>query len=512
MASTPKSPLPHGMAQELSTFQANLDQARRRTHAVLLDAAEAGAPSGEASVYASLLSTELLNSMEELQVAQEELRAQNDALLESHLALELEHRRYQTLFDSAPFPYIVTDLNGTIRIANQAASLLTGVRHRSLVGKPLASYVGMEARKQFRAHVNQLARSVDASLSADLAMEIDTRTGERIPVVAFAARSIDPRDREPTLLWMLQGAGCGSAPGRDRLRRRRRGHARVRAGDRGARSGQRREGPAARAGASSAHVAGAFERAKSNFFAVLSHELRTPLQAMFGFTELLAREISGPLTAEQKGHVERLERSQRHLLGLVNGILEFEKMSQGGAPTAELRADPCARGARRNRAGVRCRSQRQGDCVHHGAGTNPELTVLADRSMLQQVLLNLVTNAVKFTPENGRIDISADTGPDGNVYICVDDTGRGIPADKIDQIFEPFVQVSSRDSRSGAGLGLAISRSIAVALGGNLTVESAEGKGSKFHTAAQVGGAARGLIAKTAAPRAAIVITDVITV
>jgi signal transduction histidine kinase len=235
----------------------------------------------------------------------------------------------------------------------------------------------------------------------------------------------------------------------------------------------RREAEAARAEAEAAN------RAKSEFIAHMSHELRTPLNAIAGYVELLEMEMRGPVTDAQREDLRRIHQNQRLLLGLINDVLNFAKLESGhvefetsnvplhetlGAMEALVMPQLLARSLRYELAPV-----------------DPTLLAYADREKLQQVVLNLLANAIKYTPANGIIQMSAVAAGD-DVLIRVRDTGRGIPREKLEQIFAPFVRIDTGYSRSteGTGLGLSISRDLARAMGGDLTAESTLGQGSTF--------------------------------
>jgi signal transduction histidine kinase len=220
-------------------------------------------------------------------------------------------------------------------------------------------------------------------------------------------------------------------------------------------------------------------RAKLEFLAMMSHELRTPLNAIGGYVELLEMELRGPINDAQRDDLGRIQRSQRHLLGLINGVLDFARIERGSVDyriasvsMAELIAatEPLV-GPQAGARGLSLEFVGCGDTV----------CVRADREKLEQVVLNLLGNAIKFTESGGRVALSCE--PRGEcVAIVVQDTGQGIPADKLAAVFEPFVQLDSRltRSRDGVGLGLAISRDLARGMGGDLTAESEVGVGSRF--------------------------------
>jgi len=223
----------------------------------------------------------------------------------------------------------------------------------------------------------------------------------------------------------------------------------------------------------------AANRAKSEFLANMSHELRTPLNAIGGYVELIEMGIRGPVTAEQREDLRRIRASQHVLLGLVEDVLDVAKLETGRVQLemAKVRVHEVLAGAE----ALVFPQLFAKSLAYQYRPCDPQLTVSADRERLQQVILNLLTNAIKFTSNGGEITLSVDATSE-HVLIQVADTGRGIPAERLHDIFEPFVRVDSGFTRptEGAGLGLAISRSLSRAMGGDITVASALGEGSVF--------------------------------
>jgi signal transduction histidine kinase/CHASE3 domain sensor protein len=223
----------------------------------------------------------------------------------------------------------------------------------------------------------------------------------------------------------------------------------------------------------------AANRAKTEFLATMSHELRTPLNAIAGYTELLRLGIRGPIAPAQDDDLVRIRRNQEHLLAIINDILSFAKAEVGRVeltlavlPLDEVLedvADAIAPQARSRR--VR---------YERGPG-DAHLLVRADRGKLRQVLLNIVSNAVKFSPPGGIVTVSAHANGSG-VVIAVRDTGPGIAPEHRERVFEPFVQLDHGLTRTteGTGLGLAIARNFAREMGGEITLESVVGAGSTF--------------------------------
>jgi signal transduction histidine kinase len=227
------------------------------------------------------------------------------------------------------------------------------------------------------------------------------------------------------------------------------------------------------------HTAEEANRAKTDFLAAMSHELRTPLNAIGGYTEMLLLGIRGAINDQQRQDLQRVARNQEHLLGIITDILNFARIEAGAIDldltsisTEELVADiePL----------IAIQLSAKGltfsiDCA------DPAPALRADREKTRQILLNLLGNAAKFTTAGGSVRLSV-ASANGAVHIRVHDTGIGIPADKLEAIFEPFVQAhrSLTQSTAGTGLGLAISRDLARRMGGDVAVESVVGAGSTF--------------------------------
>ena len=220
-------------------------------------------------------------------------------------------------------------------------------------------------------------------------------------------------------------------------------------------------------------------RAKTEFLAVMSHELRTPLNAIAGYAELLEIGIHGPLNDSQREAVARIQRSERHLLGLINDVLNFAKLEAGHV---HLELGPV--GVHETLATLEALvapQVRARDLAYRYVPCTPDVTMYADPEKVRQILLNLLSNAIKFTDSGGRIVVSC-TADEDDVRLHVDDTGPGIPGDKLERIFEPFVQLQPGRTRTheGTGLGLAISRDLARAMNGEIAVESTLTGGSRF--------------------------------
>ncbi|MEO7366532.1 MAG: ATP-binding protein [Gemmatimonadaceae bacterium] len=219
--------------------------------------------------------------------------------------------------------------------------------------------------------------------------------------------------------------------------------------------------------------------AKSQFLATMSHELRTPLNAISGYTQLLTLGVRGEITNEQRVDLERIDRAQRHLLSLINDILNFAKIEAGhvDVENSAVNVDQVLQSLRE----LIEPQLREKDLRFELRNDAPSAIARGDADKVRQILLNLLSNAIKFTGNNGRIEVTSTAG-EKTVCVAVSDTGGGIPRNKLNAIFEPFVQVGRDFSSSqvGTGLGLSISRDLARRMSGDLEVTSKLGKGSVF--------------------------------
>ena len=221
---------------------------------------------------------------------------------------------------------------------------------------------------------------------------------------------------------------------------------------------------------------------KTAFLANMSHELRTPLNAILGFSEIIAKECFGAVGSPRyKEYAGDIHASGSHLLSLINDLLDVAKIEAG-----RMEIEPEPLDARKifdttlKIIGAKARERSQ-QLVIEVDPSAPQLW--ADERALKQILINLVSNAVKFTPEGGRIDVVAGRARGGGFQIMVQDNGPGIPRDKLDRIFKPFSQVDNRYDRQGGGtgLGLALVRGLAELHGGRAWIESEQGNGCRAY-------------------------------
>jgi cell cycle sensor histidine kinase DivJ len=222
----------------------------------------------------------------------------------------------------------------------------------------------------------------------------------------------------------------------------------------------------------------AANRSKTSFLATVSHELRTPMNAVIGFADLLMSESSGKLNQHQREYVEDIASSGRHLLRMINDILDMSKIEAGKFPLIEEVFDV---GGVLSAAARIVTQEADGKAVAFSTRISlGGVGLMADQRAITQIVVNLLTNAVKFTPSGGRVEMQVAADGEG-LTVNVTDTGRGMSADTIERAFEPFFQGSDSDvnrKRAGTGLGLAISRRLAEMHGGTIHLKSKLGEGT----------------------------------
>ncbi|MFN2636951.1 MAG: PAS domain S-box protein [Gemmatimonadaceae bacterium] len=370
--------------------------------------------------------------------------------LERSRALGAEHEsevRKASILDTALDCIITSDERSIITEFNPAAEATFGYRKEDVIGKPMVDLIIPPAHRE--AHLRGMARYLATGEAHVL--------GRRIEIEAMRSDgSIFPVElaivRVP-----LPGPAFFTAYVRDLTQRR------------------QLEAEQARLLKESEEA----NRAKSEFLATMSHELRTPLNAIAGYAELLKMGLRGPVNEAQVADLERINRSQAHLLSIINDILQFAKVESG---QLEINVEdfPVESALVVAEELVKPQADAKKISLSYEPG-DASVLVRADRDRFQQILLNLLSNALKFTGEGGSIRLGTDS-LDHQVLVRVSDTGIGIDPDQLERIFDPFIQVESGPTRAqeGVGLGLAISRDMARQMGGDVSVTSERGKGSTF--------------------------------
>ena len=393
-------------------------------------------------------------------IVERQIEVQRELLLRE---LEVERSRLEYVFQQAPaFLAVLRGPEHTFTLINEAYSQLVG--HRDILGKPVREALPEVAAQGFIGLLDEVLRTGTPFI------------GREVPIMLAHSPDADPEARflDFSYLPLLEGDGVPVgiiAHGTDvteQVRARQQVEALLEESERA-----RADAEAARAEAETAN------RVKAEFLAAMSHELRTPLNAIGGYVGLLEMGIHGPVTAAQHEALRRVGTNQRHLLTLINDILSHARL-EAGHIEFDLQTLSAAELLATVEPLVAPQAQARG-IAYTAQGCPPELRLRADEERTRQILLNLVGNAIKFTEPGGLLILSCDADGD-RVRIHVRDSGRGIPADKLEAVFDPFMQVGRRLNKpeDGVGLGLAISRDLARGMGGDLTVASTAGEGSTF--------------------------------
>jgi signal transduction histidine kinase len=377
-------------------------------------------------------------------------------------ALKVERARLEYVFKQAPaFLAVLRGPEHRFELVNDAYYQLVG--HRGIMGKPVREALPEVVAQGFVELLDQVLAGGEPFI------------GREVPILLARTTGAPPEERFVDFVYLplVEADGMCSgiiAHGTDVTEQvlARRSVERLLGESEQARA----DAEAARAEAESAN------RAKSDFLAVMSHELRTPLNAIGGYAELMEMGIRGAITPAQREDLGRIQSSQRHLLGLINEVLSYAKIETGTvcydlAEVAISDAVSAADSLVAPQARAKGLTLKIMDCSGIAARADPE--------KLRQILVNLLSNAIKFTAAGGRIELRCSV-EEALVSIRVTDTGIGIPLDRLDSIFDPFVQVRTDLTRphEGTGLGLAISRDLARGMGGDVTVESIPDSGSTF--------------------------------
>jgi len=390
---------------------------------------------------------ELRIALEELHVAEEELLQQNEELTSIRNQLEAESKRYQELFDFAPDGYLVTDVLGTIREANCAAATMLNVPQKFLIGKPLVNFIPYEERSAFRLQLQQLHNT------------------ERVQEWELRLFPRHTTEFDATLTVVTIRNNNGDVAGWRWLMRDITARKQVEAKLREIELQNLRLQETT--------------RIRSHFLAIMSHELRSPMNAIIGFSQLLLRNQQDRLNSQQESMVQRVLNSGKHLLRLIDEILDFSKLEANCLALqpeefnlAELISDTTAE--------MHSLIEQQNLKLQVKLNLENPL-VVNDKYRLRQVLVNLLSNAIKFT-NVGSITIEAWEPSTERIAIAVEDTGIGIAQADLKDIFTEFRQANQTLVRQhgGTGLGLSIANRLVQMMHGSITVTSELGQGSTF--------------------------------
>jgi PAS domain S-box-containing protein len=420
----------------------------------------AGQPLFEDSALFQEALQELDTAQEELRVAEEQLHAQVDMMHEVQAKLARERQRYRELFEAAPEPYLVTDVRGHVQDANRRAAALLNIEIGFLIGKPLSLFIHPEHRAQLSAALGNSQLDLQV---ANYHWRIAPRRGhEPLWTAVSVSRAPSADGSGHVLRWMFRHSGHASAPPSE--------HPESGASTPAFESLLARETEARRSAENQLQE-------RDGLLAATAHELRSPLSSIAGWLDLLGSERSDSSMRERA--FASMQRSVRGLSFMVEQLVDKARFAEGVlmlemervqlAKVVQSSLDEHGPSARRK--GIRLQAQLAEESEVHG-----------DSWRLQQVVSNLLGNALKFTPEAGEVSITLARHAD-HLELTVKDSGCGIAPEALARIFQPFVQVHSpaTTGHGGLGLGLDIARRLVELHGGTIQAESAgEGRGSTF--------------------------------
>ncbi|MFN6473083.1 MAG: ATP-binding protein [Nostoc sp. SerVER01] len=395
---------------------------------------------------------EVYLALEELQMANENLQQQNKELSNAQQALVVEHQRYQELFEEVPDAYLVTDTQGIIQQANSAASTLFNISKSLLVGKFLENFALEKELIAFHLKLTHLReRQIPEWKTQE--WEVNLRPHEKTPIiVALKVAAVRSQQGELVgLRWLLRD-----------ITESKRTQAKLEWAEEAMRQALAKERQ--------------LSELKSRLLTTTSHEFRTPLAAIHSSAELLEHYRHRWSEERQNTHLRRIQKSVMHMTQLLDDVLvlsQDEISKLGFNPRPLNLAQFCQH---------LLKELKQGDGSQHAIVFSCESQCTQanfDAQLLRQILNNLFSNSLKYSPIGSSINFSVSTTSDGAIF-KIQDFGIGIPAADIEHIFEPFHRASNTDNISGLGLGLPIIKKAVDLHGGEITVESAIDAGTTF--------------------------------
>jgi PAS domain S-box-containing protein len=387
--------------------------------------------------------------LHELQVHQSELEVQNEELRRTQLELEHTRARYFDLYDLAPVGYFTLSETETILEANLTAARLLGVHGKALVGRPVKNFILPADQDIYYHHRKELA---DTGLPQTCELRLNRRDGTLFWAQLMATRD---QDSAGSLVHRLVVTDVDARKSLDEALQL-----------------KNLELQAATSVAEKANLA------KSDFLSSMSHELRSPLNAIVGFAQLLESGTPAP-TALQQRNIDRILAGGWYLLKLINEILDLA-LIESGKLALSLQPTPLAPLL------LECQHLTESLAEKHDIRMHfPELEcplwVVADPVRLKQVLVNLLSNAIKYNRPNGSVQISVQADGWGLLRISVKDTGEGLSADKLTQLFTSFNRLGQENGNTqGTGIGLVVTKRLTELMGGTAGVQSTLGIGSEF--------------------------------
>lgn len=391
---------------------------------------------------------QLHDALEELRVTHNELLNQKEQLAECYQSAELERQRYRDLFNFAPDAYLITDHDGNIIDANRAATNLFQLQTQLLNTWENKSLIDFVPEHQYYGFQHQLLRLPSEETLKDWEVVFCKQNGEKFPAI-ISVNTVKNLDDEIHYHWLIHDITA------------------------------RKQAEEVQAIKSENLQLQETARLKSQFMAMMSHELRTPMHIILGFAQLLLRQPVKLLAPQLKNMVERIYNNAKHLLALIEDILDFTALESGKLNLNSQRFNLAELIQKIIQEQQHLASGKQLSLLVDIQLQNP--TIIGDSKRVRQILVNLLDNAIKFT-DKGSVKLEVYEVCKERIEIVVRDTGIGIAQSDIKYIFQEFRQVNQTYSRThgGTGLGLAIVDKLVKLMNGTISVQSQLGEGSTF--------------------------------
>lgn len=372
-------------------------------------------------------------------------------------------RRFRRLLDAAPDAILEVDFHGRIVLINQTAEKMFGYSHDELMGLNVETLVPAAMRAGHVKHrTSYAAHPQMRPMGTGLELHAQRKDGSLFPVEI--SLSPNPSEEGGRVIALVRDITARRQV-EDRLKA-------IQEQYTAELSAKNQQLEARNLDVERAN------RLKSEFLASMSHELRTPLHTIIGFSELLTEEVEGPLNDKQKRFLGHILQDSRHLLDLINEILDLSKIEAG---RLELQKEEMDFGGCLQEVVGGIEQQAAAKSIRLEVNNEYHGTLYADRTRVKEILYNLLSNALKFTPDGGNVWVDA-VVQGRELHILVGDSGIGVHPEEHHTIFEKFYQVGSttKGTREGTGLGLPITRKLVELHGGQIRLESSPGEGSRF--------------------------------